>query len=343
MSFLVKLIILSGMFQCKASRTMRALFFLLLSLMLGQPSLAGFYKWVDEEGNVHYSDKIPPSAVRNPHAKLDERGLVIERKERAKTPEEIAREAELKRLREEQQRMLEEQKARDKVLLNTFRSEDDILLARDGKLATYNAQIRIAYTNIERLKKWLETQKKKAAALERKGRKLPGKLLKEIENTRLQIKSNYESILRQERDKETIRRKYAADLARFRELKKLKTESAQKGNLDGRRHDAIVETVIVCDERVDCDKAWQEAKAYARQHANTPIYVNTDKMFMTQPPRQKTDVSITVTRLHPDQNQPELIFMDVSCKKQVANQTWCDNEQARMIRNKFREAVLGKE
>ena len=321
---------------------MRVLFFLLLALILTQPSLARLYKWVDEEGNVHYSDKIPPSAVKNPHAELDQRGLVIEKKARAKTPEEIAREAELKRLREEQQRMLEEQKARDKVLLNTFRSEDDILLARDGKLATYDAQIRIAYTNIERLKAWLDTQKKKAASLERKGRKIPAKLLAEIENTRLQIKSNYESILRQERDKETIRRKYAADLARFRELKELKSDGKEEKDLGRKRYDAIVETVIVCDGTVDCGKAWKKAKEYARRHANTPTYVETDKMFMTQPPREKGDLSITVTRLHPDEDKPEIIFLDVSCRKHVASQTWCDNEQARRIRNSFREAVLAK-
>jgi len=322
---------------------MRFGFFVLILLLITLPASARLYKWVDEEGNVHYSDKLPPSAVKKPHAKLDSRGLVIEETGRAKTPEEIAREEELRRLREEQQRQLEEQKARDKVLLNTFRSEDDILLARDGKLATYDAQIRIAYTNIERLKAWLETQKKKAAALERKGHKIPAKLLQEIENTRHQIKANYESILRQEKDKEFIRRKYAADLARFRELKELKTTREEDTKDTGRkRYDAIVETVIVCDDTVNCDKAWEKAKKYARKHATTRTYVDTRKMFMTQPPKEKTGLSITVSRLRPEPDKPEIIFMDVACKKQVASDTWCETEAAKKIRNGFRKEVLGK-
>ena len=320
---------------------MRSGFFVLLLLLATQPASARLYKWVDEAGNVHYSDKLPPAAVRKPHAKLDERGLVIEKTGRAKTPEEIAREEELQHLREKQQRQLEEQKARDKVLLNTFRSEDDIILARDGKLATYDAQIRIAYTNIERLKAWLETQKKKAAALERKGRMIPKKLLEEIENTRHQIKSNYESILRQEKDKEFIRKKYAADLARFRELKELKTAGKENGKDAGRkRYDTIVETVIVCDKGVDCDRAWKKAKNYARKHATTRTYVDTRKMFMTQPPKEKTDLSITVSRLRPEPDKPEIIFMDVACKKQIASDTWCETEEAHDIRNNFRKAVL---
>ncbi len=321
---------------------MRGPFLLLILALAALPASARLYKWVDEEGNVHYSDKLPPTAVKNPYSKLDERGLVIEKKGRAKTPEEIAREEELRRLREEQRRQLEEQRARDKVLLNTFRSEDDIILARDGKLATYDAQIRIAYTNIERLKAWLATQKKKAANFERQGRKVPAKLLKEIENTRQQIKANYESILRQEKDKEFIRRKYAADLKRFRELKALKSATATEEKKERRGFDTIVETVVVCDEKVDCGQAWERAKAYARRFATTPVYVDTDRMFMTQPPRDRKDLSLSVSRLRPVADKPEIIFLDVSCRRQTVGSTWCETEQARRIRSGFRAAVLGE-
>ncbi len=321
---------------------MRTLVFLLLSLALTQSALARLYRWVDENGKVHYSDRLPPTAVKNPHAQLNNNGLVVEKQGRAKTPEEIAREEELERLREEQKRQLEEQKARDKVLLNTFRSEDDIIMARDGKLATYDAQIRIAYTNIERLKAWLETQKKKAAALERKGRKVPQKLLREIENTRNQIKANYESILRQERAKDVLRKKYAADLKRFRELKALKTANLKQDReqLQGAR-DNIVETVIVCDGSVDCERAWQRARDYARKQATTRTYVDTKRMFMTQPPRKQGDISITVSRLQPIKDRPEIIFLDVSCKKRALNETWCETDKAKEIRTNFRAAVLG--
>ncbi|HHH38318.1 MAG TPA: DUF4124 domain-containing protein, partial [Sedimenticola sp.] len=41
--------------QCKATGPMRTFFFLLLSLALAQPASARLYKWVDEQGNVHYS------------------------------------------------------------------------------------------------------------------------------------------------------------------------------------------------------------------------------------------------------------------------------------------------
>ena len=149
---------------------------------------AKLYKWVDESGKVHYSDKIPPTAITGSHSKLSKEGVTVERRGAAKTPEEIAHEAELKRLREEQQRVLEKQQIKDRVLLNTFRTEDDIILARDGKLATYDAQIRIIYENIDRLKNRLISQQNRAALQERQGRKPDEKTLQGIENTQQEIK-----------------------------------------------------------------------------------------------------------------------------------------------------------
>ena len=53
------------------------------------PAAAKLYKWVDEDGNVFYSDQIPPEQSTKRHQILDERGVVRESVRRAKTPEEI--------------------------------------------------------------------------------------------------------------------------------------------------------------------------------------------------------------------------------------------------------------
>ena len=90
---------------------MRFGFFVLLLFLAIQPASARLYKWVDEAGNVHYSDKLPPSAIRKAPRKTRQPGPGHRGTGRAKTPEEIAREEELRRLREKQQRQLEEQKA----------------------------------------------------------------------------------------------------------------------------------------------------------------------------------------------------------------------------------------
>ena len=77
---------------------------------------------------------------------------------RPKTAEEIAQEKELARLRAEQKRLIEEQRAKDRVLLRTFRSSDDILMTRDGKLTAIDTSIQITRSNIKRLKFKLTTR-----------------------------------------------------------------------------------------------------------------------------------------------------------------------------------------
>ncbi len=321
---------------------MRVLFLAILLAAISLSAHAKLYKWVDENGHVQYSDKIPPTAVKKSHEELDKRGLVIEKKDRAKTPEEIAEEQRVRKLQEETRRRLEEQRARDRVLLSTYRNEDEIILARDGKLATYDAQIRITYNNIARLKDRLSSHKKRAASLERQGKPIPQQLKKGIENTRKEINENYASILRQENGKKQIRAKYALDLKRFRELRKLKEENQPKATAkkSNANDEAIVKTVLHCDTTAQCDRLWAKAKEFAKKHATTPVYVDADHIFITQPPRDDKDLSLTVSRLKTEDSDAEIIFLDIQCKKKVATDTWCTRKDALRLRESFRPSIL---
>ena len=100
------------------------------------PAQAGnIKKWVDENGVTHYGTAVPPQYRDRAHSELNEHGIEVKRHERAKTEEEIERDKALAALRAEQQKLLEEQQARDRILLNLYRNEDDLVMARDGKIA----------------------------------------------------------------------------------------------------------------------------------------------------------------------------------------------------------------
>ena len=105
---------------------------LLLAVLLcaiSSTSMAGaLYKWVDENGNVRYSDRLPPDQNKKKHQQLSSQGMVLSTRDAAKSPEEAAIEAESKRKIEEQQReevrIKSEQQKQDRLLLHTFRSEE---------------------------------------------------------------------------------------------------------------------------------------------------------------------------------------------------------------------------
>jgi len=299
------------------------------------------YRWVDATGRVHYSDRVPPEAIERERSRLDARGLELEKIDRAKTAKELAQEAELRQLRLEEQRLIQEQRKKDRVLLRSFRSEDDILMTRDGKLTTIDASIQIIRSNIRRLKLKLAEMQKNAANLEREGKKISSNYLKEIENTRQQLKGYYTQIIRKEQNKEVIRQQYAADLQRFQELKNLRPleregEQRQSGH-------SLLETVVTCSGESQCSQAWVLAEAYVRKHATTRLQMLADSIIMTASPLKDNDISITVSRIRNKEQPGARLFMDLQCKESPRGRDLCETDEINQIRAGFREFLVGGE
>lgn len=311
----------------------------LLVLLLSTAATAGkLYKWQDADGNWHYTDRMPPEQSQGEHARLNERGIEVERRERPKTAEEIAREQELARLRDEQARILAEQQARDRVLLRSFRSEDDIILTRDGKIATIDSKISLTHDSILRLKGRLAEMQGNAARLEREGKAVNAKFRQGIEETRGAIEEAYASIVRQEEFKRQIREQYERDLVRFRVLKSLRADDSVDDVVEELISIDLVETVFSCEARSDCDLAWKKAQQYAKRHATTKIQVIGDRIFMTRAPRENDDLSVTVSRILDDDNN-EKIFLDVQCRKTALAREYCASDQVAAIKQGFRDAI----
>jgi len=316
-------------------------FVLGLSLILLANGIAEakMYRWVDENGEVHYSDKVPPQAMQGEHTRLNERGMTVEREAPVQTPEERARDEELERLRGEQQRLAGEQKAKDAALLRTFRSEDDIILTRDGKLAAVDAQIQLAQSNIKRLKRQLAELQENAANMEKQGRKISPRQQQDIETTQRQIEETYAAILRRERDKAQITQSYQSDLKRFRELSNLSADTATPEPRD--RPAVFLDTLVTCDGPAQCDRAWQKARDYVKKHADTMVQMDSDRILMTAPARRNAELSLTVSRVPQGEGTSERIFLDVQCRDTALGQEFCESEPVAKIRAGFKPLLDG--
>lgn len=326
------------------SKTPRVLIYIMgLILLIGaQSASARLYRWVDAEGNVHYSDKVPPQHSRNARSELSGQGIVVKETERAKTDEEIVKEKELIKLRAEQQKLIELQKAKDRVLLRTFKTEDDILMARNGKLVAIDAHIQITRSNIRRLKERLADMQKNAASLERQGKSISLNLLKDIEQSRKLLKDSYASIIHKEQEKELIRQKHADDLDRFRALKNLSIQ--EEKSLSQQDIYSLLDTVVPCEDKGSCDTAWQKAEKYVRKHATTRLQMLSDVIVMTGIPIKDDDISITASRI-PRKGEPNAadLFMDLQCKNSPRGIDLCDTKEVKAIRSGFRPYLTASE
>ena len=174
--------------------------------------------WTNNEGVRECGNAVPPEYAQRGYAQLSRQGIEVARQERAKTQEELEEERRIARLKEENERQFQAAARADRALLNTFSSEQDLLLARDGQLASIEGQIRLMEEQLQKLKIHLDKAISTAAEMKRRAESPPEKLLAEINAAEQQIKQGHASIEVKRKEQETVRQRFEADLKRFREL-----------------------------------------------------------------------------------------------------------------------------
>lgn len=203
------------------SRTHAAAGMVLAALLLWpEPGPARMYKWVDDEGNVHYSDTRPPEEVRQRReweVKSDS-GVTVDRIEPPPTLEQMEALERQRRAEAARDRAAAEQAERDRNLLMTFQSVAEIEAARAERLEAIEGQIALTRGRIETLQARLERHRNEAARLERSGGGDPAAVYAEIEDLRERIALNRGFIERQRDEQARIRKEFARDITRFREL-----------------------------------------------------------------------------------------------------------------------------
>jgi hypothetical protein len=112
-----------------------------LAAVAALASAAGMYKWVDDQGVVHYSDQVPPAKGATV---LDKQGRQVKKIEPPLSPEQQKAQAE----EEERQRALtkarDDQARKDRALMASYTSEGEIDIAKARSISTIDAQIKSA-------------------------------------------------------------------------------------------------------------------------------------------------------------------------------------------------------
>ena len=200
----------------------------LLLIPLSSVHAGKLYKWVDEHGQIRYGDRIPPQYAKKSNETLNKQGVVVDKRAAAKTKEQIAEERRLAKLKAEQERLRQEQARQDRILLDTFTNEDEMILTRDGKIEAIEAVIRVTKSRSEKIKARLAQQKRRAASLERAGKVVPDSLKREIVESRRQIRHNSLYVANRRKAQEDIRAKFDLDIERFRKLKMAEANSGSE-------------------------------------------------------------------------------------------------------------------
>lgn len=197
------------------------------------PARAATYKWVDEKGAVHYTDKLPPEAVDKASVELNKQGIPVKKTEKSLTVEQRRAMAVEDERQREVAKQQEEVARRDRALLSSYTSEAEIDLARNRGLQTINSVISSTQAFSEQLnKRKADVEARKA---ELKGKPVPATLDRELESIDAELARQADLVAQKKRETTAIVAKYDADKQRWRELVNAKavTEPAKSASAAG--------------------------------------------------------------------------------------------------------------
>ncbi|MDO9422602.1 MAG: DUF4124 domain-containing protein [Methylobacter sp.] len=329
------------------TRTFSVGIFLVCFLFLGgsQSALAKkMYKWVNENGETIFSDKVPPEQSQYRRESLNKKGQSIGVTEQAKTKEQQAMDNRLTDLKKAQEKIIAQQAANDKVLLSTFRNVKDMEASLYPTLQSLDTQQNVAQGNLKRVENQLEIQQKKAAELERNGKKVPKNLLDEIKQTEAQIQVAYAEINKQIEKKNRVKAEFEADIERFTFLTRDNKDPYKESDKIAENKVSDQIGLYTCETDALCVKAWISAHDFIKVHATTPIDTDTDKLILARAPATDSDLSLSVSKLE-NENKKQQLFLDIRCRESSLGTELCASQKVRDIRSAFRpfiEAAVGK-
>lgn len=199
---------------------MRFVFTLFTALALCSFSAqAKMYKWVDEDGQMHFGDKIPAKYLVKAHDELNESGTVIKHTQASKTPEEIAEANRLKKEAKKAALIEKKKKQRDRVLLDTYTTERDLLVARDSRLDAVGSQINLANSIIADSNKKIKVMEQQVVDIQASNRQVPLDLYQRIDNEKEQVTVQTKVKKKHEKRRDDIAVQFNGYIKRFKVLK----------------------------------------------------------------------------------------------------------------------------
>jgi Domain of unknown function (DUF4124) len=191
--------------------------------LLAAPCFAGsttgrtLYKWVDEQGVTHYGDHIPPEYAAQEQHVINAQGVEISRLEAQKSSDQMAA---------EEQKRIEAQQSqnRDRNLLNTYASVQEIERLRDQRVTLLSDQIKVTSQFLEVLNGRLN--KLRASSMHFKpynndagAPPMPDQIAEDLVRVGNDIHTQELNLHEKRSEESTMRKQFDSDIERFKELK----------------------------------------------------------------------------------------------------------------------------
>jgi hypothetical protein len=201
----------------------KQLIILIIIALMSLPAMSQkLYRWVDKDGNVHYSDQVPPEAEDQARDQLNESGMVVDSIDKAAAPEQAEAAS-------EEQLLLQQQLIEDEKLDKSYASEKEIIETKQRKVASLELAIRHAKTYVDTQAANLERLEKHKAEVEAGGGKVSDALQSMIDDVSLEMKQQEETLQGKIQERDEIVSYYDNEQMRYRAMRTRKQERGGEG------------------------------------------------------------------------------------------------------------------
>jgi len=178
------------------------------------------YRWVDDDGIVHFDDSVPPEYSELDKDILTEEGIKVGSIRGRKSPEEL----EAERKAAELQLQTNLQYRADKALLSTYLTVEEIRMHRDRRVELFQAQSRVTELFLSNLKGRLQKLEREASrylpySSDPDARQVDPDLVAEITETKATIARHEGNLEKFQTDEQQIVARFEGDINRFKVLR----------------------------------------------------------------------------------------------------------------------------
>ncbi len=175
------------------------------------------YRCVGKDGKKYYGSTVPTPCLGQPVEQLSTSGIVVKRiSPEGDEKDRLAKEAEAKKKREDEAAAREAAR-RNRALLSTYTSEQDIDEARSRALADNEKAIKDVELRIDAIKK-RQASYDKELEFYKGNNKAPARLQEDIKDAEIDLQAQEDLLAAKKKDANNINARYDNDKKRYREL-----------------------------------------------------------------------------------------------------------------------------
>jgi hypothetical protein len=174
------------------------------------------FRWVDEQGVIHYSDSVPAPAAGRDREVMNAQGVPVRHLDAQKSAEQLAADA-------RERAALIKARQHDTFLMTTYTSVKDIEALRDSRLEQLKTQRAAGQQYIETLRSRLSSLQTRAQAYRpysanAGARPMPDDLAENLVRTVDEMRTQTHALAKESEDETQLRAQFQADIDRYKEL-----------------------------------------------------------------------------------------------------------------------------